>query len=198
MPPKPPQSTKLIVLKKVKMSESDLIIHGLTVNGSRLHLLARGALRSRKRFGGGVLEPSHYIEIEYNPPGEHSQMGVLLEAKIIDSFEGLRKDYDRLDTALRLLEVIERSSPGGEMHGSFDLLGNALKSLDAGHRQDRVELQFLIKLLSIHGLLEREDWMTDFLKLPMRTEMDASLLKFTNAPKIDWARQQVRQFLEGI
>lgn len=193
-----PESNKLIVLKKIKMSESDLIVHGLTARGSRLHLLARGALRSKKRFGGGVLEPSHYIEIEYTPPGENSQMGVLLEAKIIDSFEGLRKDYDRLDTALRLLDLIERSSPGGEMAGTFDLLGNALKSLDAGQRQDRIELQFMLKLLSIHGLLEREEWMNDFLKLPLRTETDAPLLKFTNAPKMDWARQQIKQFLEGM
>lgn len=187
----------MIVLKKVKMSESDLIIHGLTVNGSRLHLLARGALRSRKRFGGGVLEPSHFIEAEFTPPAETQQIGVLLEARILDSFEGLRTDYDRLETALRLLDLIDRSSPGGEMPGTFDLLGNALKSLDLGQRQDRVELQFLIKLLSIHGSLDREEWMTDFLKYPIRNGADESLLKYTNAPKLDWARHQVKQFLEG-
>lgn len=192
-----PQSIKMIVLKKVKLSESDLIVHGLTVNGARLHLVARGALRSKKRFGGGVLEPSHFIEIEFTPANENSQMGVLLEAKIVDSFEGLIKDYYRLDTALRLLEVIAKSSPGGEMPGSFDLLGNALKSLDLGHRQDRVELQFLVKLLWIHGLLEKEDWMLEFLRLPIRTELDEKLLTFTDAPRMNWARHQVKQFIEG-
>lgn len=192
-----PRSNKMIVLKKIKLSESDLIVHGLTVTGARLHLVARGALRSKKRFGGGVLEPSHFIEIEYTPPSESSQMGVLLEAKILDSFEGLRKDYDRLDTALRLLEVVEKSSPGGEIPGSFDLLGNALKSLDLGHRQDRVELQFLVKLLWIHGLLEKQDWMLEFLRLPIRTEADEKLRASTDGTRMNWARHQVKQFLEG-
>lgn len=191
------QSAKIIVLKKIKLSESDLIIHGLNSKGSRLHLIARGALRSKKRFGGGVLEPSHFIEIEYTPPGEQTQMGVLLEARVIDSFEGLKTDYDRLTTALRILDVIERSSPGGDMPGSFDLLGNTLKSLDLGYSYERIELHFLLKLLSIHGILEIDDWMGDFLRLPIRTQADLQLVKLTEGVRVDWARQQVKLFVEG-
>lgn len=191
------QSAKIIVLKKIKLSESDLIIHGLNSKGSRLHLIARGALRSKKRFGGGVLEPSHFIEIEYTPPGEQTQMGVLLEARVIDSFEGLKTDYDRLTTALRILDVIERSSPGGDMPGSFDLLGNTLKSLDLGYSYERIELHFLLKLLSIHGILEVDEWMGDFLRLPIRTQADLQLVKLTEGIRVDWARQQVKLFVEG-
>lgn len=191
------QSAKIIVLKKIKLSESDLIIHGLNSKGSRLHLIARGALRSKKRFGGGVLEPSHFIEIEYTPPGEQTQMGVLLEARVIDSFEGLKTDYDRLTTALRILDVIERSSPGGDMPGSFDLLGNTLKSLDLGYSYERIELHFLLKLLSIHGILEVDEWMGDFLRLPIRTQADLQLVKLTEGVRVDWARQQVQLFVEG-
>lgn len=191
------QSAKIIVLKKIKLSESDLIIHGLNSKGSRLHLIARGALRSKKRFGGGVLEPSHFIEIEYTPPGEQTQMGVLLEARVIDSFEGLKTDYDRLTTALRILDVIERSSPGGDMPGSFDLLGNTLKSLDLGYSYERIELHFLLKLLSIHGILEIDEWMGDFLRLPIRTQAEQQLVKLTEGVRVDWARQQVKLFVEG-
>lgn len=192
------QSAKIIVLKKIKLSESDLIIHGLNSKGSRLHLIARGALRSKKRFGGGVLEPSHFIEIEYTPPGEHTQMGVLLEARVIDSFEGLKTDYDRLTTALRILDVIERSSPGGDMPGSFDLLGNTLKGLDLGYSYERIELHFLLKLLSIHGILEIDEWMGDFLRLPIRTQAEQQLIKLTEGARVDWARQQVKLFVEGL
>ncbi len=55
------EKTRLIILRTIKYSEADLIVHGLNTEGARINFMAKSALKSRKRFGGGVLEPTHYM-----------------------------------------------------------------------------------------------------------------------------------------
>ena len=86
--------TKGIVLKATRYSEADLIVSVLTSEGQRLQLFARNALKSKKRFGGGVLEPTRYIQVSYEDRrsklGGESELHTLREASIIQAFEGLR------------------------------------------------------------------------------------------------------------
>ena len=58
---------RFIILKKMKYGESDLIIHALSSAGTKKSFIARAALKSKKRFGGGVLEPSHFVKLTYKP-----------------------------------------------------------------------------------------------------------------------------------
>ena len=58
---------KIIVLKTFPFLESDLILRGLTSSSMKVSFIAKGALKSRHRFGGGVLEPCSFIEVEYKP-----------------------------------------------------------------------------------------------------------------------------------
>ena len=48
-----------------------------------------------------------------------------------------------------------------------------------------------------NGLLEKEDWMLDFLKMPIRSKSEKYLVGLTSAVKIEWARNQVRQFVKN-
>lgn len=161
------QNVRMIIVRKHKISEADLIIHGLLADGSRLHAIARGALKSRKRFGGGILEPTHYIEGLIKPSRTPDGLAVLEDAKLLEGFTGLRSDYERLDLALRLVNSIDRSSPGGELAGVFNLLGHALKALAAGEPVARIEIQFTLKFLKLHGVLESEPWMSSYLMQPL-------------------------------
>lgn len=159
------QKEKIIVLKKTKYSEADLILQVLTSKGARLSLLARGALKSKKRFAGGILEPTHHLEVVYNQkPNAH--IFTLEEASLLHSFDRLRLDYDRLSLALEFLEWVEKTSQEGEMHaeGLYNLLGQGLTALQDETDYVIFKLRFALKFLFQQGMLQPEPWMQKLLE----------------------------------
>lgn len=130
-------------------------------NGSRLHLLARGAAKSRKRFSGGVLDPGHLVEAVFRSPRQEQGLATLEDARLIESYDGVRADYDRLQFTMRILQVINQTSPGGEQAGLFPLLAGILSDLGAGRAIAEVEVSFAQQFLKLHGVLRSEEWLDD-------------------------------------
>lgn len=157
---------RFIILKKIKYAEADLIIHGLSPRGEKLGFIARGALKSKKRFGGGVLEPTHFVTFTYKQAGEHGQLNVLQEATLVNDFPGLRTDYDRLETALHILECVSKVSQEGDRDSEFlfNLLGNTLKVLESMPDVLVLKMHFYLKFLLQQGVVNAEPWMAPFLK----------------------------------
>ena len=150
---------KLIVLKTIKYSESDLLVQGINSHGDRLNFLAKGALRSKKRFGGGVLEPTHYLDVLYKEGKSNAEgdpLHILLEAKVIKDFVKLRDDFDRLSMALSFLKLVSRLTRSGAVGAKevFDLLGHALSACEESLNPQNLSLQFRAKLLYSQGVLE--------------------------------------------
>jgi DNA repair protein RecO (recombination protein O) len=148
-----------IILKTMAFKESDLVVHALNSRGGKEHFLARSALKSKKRFGGGVLEPLNYVHLTYDDRKEKTEFVPLTEAKLIDGFEGLRKDYDRLRVALNMLKdmfkiTVEGSQDAGPL---FNLLGNTLKKLEITEDIPILQLHYRIKMLYYSGYLPNED-----------------------------------------
>ncbi len=146
---------RVFVLRTFKHSESDLIVHALNTKGAKLQLFARSAVKSKKRFGGGALEPTQYLKIQYRPAKSDEGLSDLMDAVIIKSFSGLREDYDRIEVALEIVSLIEKVS-FVSLEGSedlFNLLGNALDSLQNSISPRRLLVQFRIKLLHQQGVL---------------------------------------------
>jgi len=166
--------SKMIVLRKTKYSEADLIIQGLLESGNKISLIARGALRSKKRFGGGVLEPMHLIEVQYQEPRSEQNLGVLSEAQLLRDFCLIRQDYDRVETALQILEWVNRVGleSGEGLQDVYHLLGHALSALERAENLDLFRTHFLIRFLNQQGVLEGEPWMELFLKTPMAKSSD--------------------------
>lgn len=154
------------ILKKTKYSESDLIIQALSVTGEKVSFLARGGVKSKKRFGGGVLEPTHLVELHFQSPKKEGGLKILTEAKMIDAFEHLRKDYDRLDLALFALDCVGRVSLEGDQDSAvvFQLLGHLFQAMDQGADLLVLRTQFIVKFLFQQGVLTPEPWMIPFLK----------------------------------
>lgn len=148
---------KVIVLKQNLFEESHLIIHTLNTQGSRLSFIAKGAKNSRKRFAGGVLEPGHFIGVEYRQ-ARRSCLHFLQDAWFLRRFDGLRKNYERLKMALHFLNLIEKVSHEGmeDCADIFNLLGNSLNALE--HSEDLSALQFVFeyRLLLSQGVLPKE------------------------------------------
>ena len=76
---------RAIVLRRLKHGEADLIVHCLNEQGTKVSLFAKSAIKSRKRFGGGVLEPTHLIYICYKKPNITEHL-----AKLVFSVKDLR------------------------------------------------------------------------------------------------------------
>ncbi len=150
---------KVLVLRKVRYGEADLILTCLTQHGRVLSLIAKSALKSRKRFGGGILEPTHYLNITYNPPkGDADKLSVLTEASLLQDFKGLRDDFEKLEFALHVVKTVAHVSNEGEVHSKslFDLVGNTLTVAQASSRLSWLRTQFEVKFLHQQGVLPPE------------------------------------------
>lgn len=158
---------RFIILKKIKFGESDLIIHALSSQGSKFSFIARGALKSKKRFGGGVLEPTHYVTFTYRDTAEDGKLRVLSEAILIDDFRDLRQDYERLDFALFTLGCAAGVSQEGDMHSDFlfNLMGHTLRAACETKNIPLLKLHFCLKFLFQQGVVSIEEWMSPFLKI---------------------------------
>ena len=159
---------KIIVLKTFKHGESDIIVHAINPIGARMNFFARGAHRSRKRFAGGVLEATHFIEVTYKPGAlaDEDPLHTLLEASMIRDFPKLRTDYDRLEAALYLVKVVHKMSQQGTVDSPelFNLLGNALAAAETSADLEKLKFHFELKLLAAQGVLPGEEQFMPWLK----------------------------------
>lgn len=168
------RSGTFILLKKVRYGESDLIITGLSAEGEKKSFLARSALKSRKRFGGGVLEPLHHVKLTYSDRSDKHQLSVLEEAQVLNDFNLLKKNYDLLQFGLFAVEcVLKVSQEGDNLSDSlYNLLGHCLKNLASEKlsyekHMPILKIQFFLKLLANQGVLEQERWMPLFVNTPL-------------------------------
>ena len=144
----------MIILRKVKYGEADLVIQGLDSFGAKHGFLARSAAKSKKRFGGGVLEPTHYISGTYRESRSAQGLHELKDATLINDFAKLKTDYTRIETALYMVGLIDRLSYEGDvdMQNLFNLLGNSLGAAESCQQLHKLRVQFEFKLLAYLGI----------------------------------------------
>ncbi len=163
---------RIIILRTIKHSESDLLIQSIDSFGNKLHFLAKSALKSKKRFGGGVLEPTHYLDVLYKEArvSDGDPLHILLEAKVIRDFQGLRSNYDRLVLALSFLELVQKLTRAGAVGAKeiFDLLGHALSACETSENPQNLKLQFQAKLLYSQGVLEQFEEMAPLIRTSLK------------------------------
>ncbi|HWA71152.1 MAG TPA: DNA repair protein RecO [Polyangiaceae bacterium] len=101
--------SEALLLRRVELAEADLIVTLFTRTLGRVSALARGARRSRKRFGG-ALEPffTLHVRMEERP---RSELFVLSEASVVRPRLGLLSHLSRLEVAGRALSWVRRAAP---------------------------------------------------------------------------------------
>ncbi len=161
---------RFIVLRKIKFSEADLVIHGISQRGEKMAFMARSALKSKRRFGGGVLELINFVELDYSISKTNQGLHVLNEASLIRDFATLKKDYDKIEFALEVLETISKVIQEGDEESQklFQIVGHLFSHLDqqdqAAFVWKNLKMQFYLKFLMQQGVLAQEPWMAPFLK----------------------------------
>ncbi len=177
------QQKPFLILRKIKYGETDLIIQALSPLGEKMSFMARGALRSKKRFGGGILEPGHHVLLTFRKPSEPGKMGSLQEAHLLSDFKNIRRSYDHLEFALFVIECAGKVGQEGDETSSFlyNLVGHTLKAVETCESLDILKVQFYLKFLMQQGVLTPEPWMKAFLAAKV-AEADG-LLEFIDVAK---------------
>lgn len=194
-----PVKERFIILKKTKYGEADLILHALSVQGEKISFMARAALKSKKRFGGGILEPTHFCQFTYKKSSLEGKINTLEEATLINDFQGVRKTYERLDFALHVLDCVARVSQEGDSNSAylFNLLGHTLKAIEGADDLDSLKMHFYLKFLLQQGVMTTEPWMNPFLKINISETNTLAAHKDQVAEHLFTLEIMVKQYIEN-
>ena len=186
---------RIIVLKTFPFRESDLIVKGLSAKGLQMNFLARSALKSKRRFAGGVLEPSSFIEVEYRPS---KSLHHLRQAWMLEDFHELRKDYDRLQIAFYILKTagaLSLEGEGGDSRELFSLVGNALLEAQNSPCLKTLKLFFQVKLLFLQGVLPQKLSRPDILSKTLQAHQTFDMKEEEQKDLSEQVDQALNQYL---
>jgi len=148
--------TTALVLRARAQGESDRLLTLCSPDLGRFTAIAKGALKSRRRFVN-KLEPFTLLKILYRPPAR-SSLFFLSEAELVNAHLSLRTDYDRYVAAALIVELLERfSSEQDPDPGVFALTCWSLGHLSRDMRPAAAALLFLLRLLDLCGYRPRLD-----------------------------------------
>lgn len=153
----------VLTLRTTLVNEADLIAFGITEEGKGVSLYARAAKKSQKRFGGGVLEPLHAIEVEakLKTKSQEDSLYFISEAKLIKGFEGVRSNYAKIELGLQMAQTLAKILAKSDLDAvAYRLFGHTLLQLQALPENPSaeslldLELHFLVVLLVNMGWFE--------------------------------------------
>jgi DNA repair protein RecO (recombination protein O) len=143
-------------LRSVDYSDVDRIVTLLTGHFGKATFIARGAKRSKKRFGG-ALQPLCLLSVEVTEVGP--KMGSLVQAQVTRSFPRILGDLLRMDAAFGALVLVRELLPEHEPDSVvFASICALLEALDQGQAvPERLRLCFELRLLSLLGFAPQLD-----------------------------------------
>ena len=142
--------TRAIVIKSMNLSESDRLITFMTENHGKVKCVAKGARKAKNQFWGS-LEPMSLIHLIYFGR-EHQRLFRLNHSDIIESFQTIRDDFDKLYTGIYFLDLIDAMILEGHWEPKvFGLLYQALAALNQQNELEPLRRLFEIRLLSLSG-----------------------------------------------
>ena len=123
----PTYSARVIVLRKTKLSESDLILTMLSSDGSQIRSVAKGARKPSSPFSSR-LELFSSCDVLL---ARGRNLDIVKEARLVSSCEHIRRSVERASCAAPAAEVLERVSEQGLCYPKlFDMTQTALCALD--------------------------------------------------------------------
>ena len=120
--------TPAIVLSSVRYSETSKVVRLATREHGVQSAIAKGAMRSRSRFGAALQtlsEGQARLLVK-----EHRELHILANFDLLRLHVGLAADLQRYATASALAEVMLRFAPADPHPESYDLLRDALSLLE--------------------------------------------------------------------
>lgn len=144
--------TRAIVLKTRDWKESSYIASLYTKDFGNIHAVAKGVKRLRAKYDSRLMPFSLNEIIFYESRGK--ELHTLSEIDLIDNFDKIRKDLDRIAYASYFCELVREVAPIHQANKElFELLYRSLKLLDEGEGFEKIARVFEVKLLSLCGLM---------------------------------------------
>jgi len=150
--------SKAIVISRSEFGEADRYVEFYTQKWGVISALAKSAKKSKKRYVGGL---DLFCHNEISLRGDPRVRTYLVELTVLNSFQGIRKDLDKLMLAGKLTQWIKKlTRDSAPMPRVYSLIGQTFALIErCEHREDleRLGLVFKIKLLSHLGIKPRLD-----------------------------------------
>lgn len=141
--------SEAIILRHLDYGEADRIVTFLTPDRGLLKGFARGARKSRRRFGA-ALEP--YARVRLQWAVGRGEMVSLRDAELLDLRSGLRAELTAIALAGYGCELIEALLSEEQEHaGSFELLDAFLAHLASAGGTPEARLLLELRLLQLAG-----------------------------------------------
>jgi DNA repair protein RecO (recombination protein O) len=148
--------TEAVVLRSMRFSEADRILHLYTAERGRIGAIAKGVRRTTSRFGGRLEPLSHVELLLHQGSGElHTVTGV----ELVRSHREAREQPYRLAVGLigaeAMLRLFSEQEANERAFGALTRFLDLLDERPAGTRPDldALGLSFQLKLLWLSGYL---------------------------------------------
>ncbi len=151
-------SSAAIVLRARSHGESDKIVSFLTRDFGKITGIAKGALRSKRRFVAS-LEPFTQVQLGFRSR-RHDELCFIESADIVRAARRLAFDLDRYAYSTYVVELIDSMVEGREAEAAvFELVERTLARIDCAPEPPVAEWlrAFEVKLLALTGLEPRID-----------------------------------------
>ncbi|HZN13773.1 MAG TPA: DNA repair protein RecO [Acidimicrobiales bacterium] len=136
-----------VVLRTIKLGESDRIVTLVTEGRGKVRAVAKGVRKTKSRFGGR-LEPMTHVALQLY---EGRELDTITQAETVDHFRAIRDDLDRVAKAQALLEVVDQVAQERQANAAlYRMLVGALRALAAANAPLLVPA-FFWKLLALEG-----------------------------------------------
>src|SRR5882672_5990639 len=148
----PLKESEAFVLRSHPMGESDRLVTFLTRGAGKVRGVAKGARRSRRRFGSN-LELLSRVRLSYFER-EGADLARIEGAELLESFFTLQEDPERGAVLACLAEVADAfAREQQEDEAFFRLLHAVLRAVREGLALDPAARYFEIWTLKLHGVL---------------------------------------------
>lgn len=142
--------TDAIVINSLKLGEADKLVTFYSSKLGKIKVVAKGARKMKNKYGSS-LEPftfGHLVIYDKNP----QVMYRLFQSDIIESFQKLRSDFDKIIYTSNFCLLVESLSPEGDPSPSiFNLFLKLLDYLKSFNATPNVINLFKTKLIGYAG-----------------------------------------------
>ncbi len=148
----PVRETEAMVIRSHPLGESDRIVTFLTRAAGKVRAVAKGARRSRKRFGSS-LESLSRVRLQYFER-EGADLARIETVDLLESFYGLQEEPERAAVLACMAEVADAfAREQQEDEPYFRLLHAVLRAVRDGLDLEWAARYFEIWTLRLHGVL---------------------------------------------
>ena len=124
----PTYTARVLVLRKTKLKEADLILTMLAADGSQIRAVAKGARKPKSSFASR-LELFSVADVLLV---RGKSLDIVKEARLIEGFSGVRSSIEKAACASPAVELLEKVSDQGlEYPKLFDMSQAALRALES-------------------------------------------------------------------